>query len=380
MLTRSGKAAALLTAALFVVGFALRYVELLIVGAAFLTVIVIAALWMISRPKLDARREVRPVRVVEGKAATAVLTVTNRSRRRSPSMVALETFGDTVVPVAVPSLEPGATFSRPYKLPTDRRGVYQVGPLLVSRSDPFAFVRFGQRQRSFETLWVHPATYSVTPFPAGQAHDLDGPTSGAAPRGGVAFHTLREYVRGDDLRLIHWKSSARTGTLVVRHNVDTNQPRTLVVLDTRSDVYTEDSFDDAVRCAASIVVACAANRFPVRLRTTDGLTLSAERGARVDTVLDQLAGLARSPTAGLANIAAQAAGERGGLSLAVITGQSTASDLVAVGPLRARFESVTIGRIGVSGRGRVHELPGAVLINAETAADWAQAWNRRVRR
>ena len=85
---------------------------------------------------------------LRGQPATGVLTVTNSARRRSPGMVVLEHFGETVVPVTIPSLPRGGTLTRPYRLPTDRRGVFQVGPLTISRSDPFQLMRIGQQQRS----------------------------------------------------------------------------------------------------------------------------------------------------------------------------------------------------------------------------------------
>jgi uncharacterized protein (DUF58 family) len=380
MLTRYGRQFAIFAGGLLLVGWLAGYMPLVMVGAACSTVLTIAALWMLSRPRLSAEREIRPNRVVEGHPATGVLTVTNRSRRRSPGMVVLEHFGDAVVPVTIPSLPRGGSHARPYRLPTDHRGVFQVGPLTVSRSDPFHLMRVGQQQRTHETLWVHPATQDVTPFPNGRTRDLEGPTSGEAPQGGIAFHTLREYVMGDDLRLIHWKSSAKTGDLMVRHNVDTFQPRSLVVFDVHDKVYTDEGFEHAVRVVASLLVASVRNHFPIRLRTTSGLVMGSETGERLERFLDQLAALQPEPEASLASISRQVASERGGFSLAVITGQATATDLSVIGPLRGRFQNITIGRVGVRGRGSVHELPGAVLINAATSVEFAQAWNRRVRR
>lgn len=380
MLTKYGRQFAIFAGGLLLIGWVAGYMPLVMVGAACSTVLAIAALWMLSRPRLAAEREIRPNRVVEGHPATGVLTVTNRSRRRSPGMVVLEHFGEAVVPITIPSLPRGGSYTRPYRLPTDHRGVFQVGPLTVSRSDPFQLMRVGQQQRTHETLWVHPATQSVTPFPNGRTRDLEGPTSGEAPQGGIAFHTLREYVMGDDLRLIHWKSSAKTGDLMVRHNVDTFQPRSLVVFDVHDKVYTEEGFEHAVRVVASLLVASIRNHFPIRLRTTSGLVIGSETGERLERFLDQLAALQPEPEASLASISRQVASERGGFSLAVITGQATATDLSVIGPLRGRFQNITIGRVGVQGRGSVHELPGAVLINAATSVEFAQAWNRRVRR
>ncbi|MFN0028422.1 MAG: DUF58 domain-containing protein, partial [Acidimicrobiales bacterium] len=220
----------------------------------------------------------------------------------------------------------------------------------------------------------------VSPFPNGTTRDLEGPTSGEAPQGGIAFHTLREYVVGDDLRLIHWRSSAKVDTLMVRHNVDAHRPRTLIVFDVNEHVYAGDSFEQAVRVVASLMMANARNHFPVRMRSTAGLVIGSESGAQLDRIMDHLAAIRPDPEASLRRVASQVAAERGGFSLAVITGQAGVSDLAAVGPLRSRFANVTIGRVGVRGRGGVFELPGAVLINASTSTEFAQAWNRRIRR
>jgi uncharacterized protein (DUF58 family) len=379
-MTRFGRAALVLAVVSVAAGIALGYQDLAIVGMAVLVVVVGAAAWNLARPRLEAERVLRPDRVVEGSPATAVLTVTNRSRRRSPAMVAIEAFGDATVSVSLPSLEPGGAHSRPYKLPTERRGVFTVGPLTVRRSDPFHLMHTGQRQRSTETLWVRPLTHRMSPFPNGTTRDLEGPTSGEAPQGGIAFHTLREYVVGDDLRLVHWKSSAKTDRLMVRHNVDTFQPRTLVIFDVDASVYDEDSFEHAVRVVASLMVANAASNFPVRLRTTAGLVLASETGDRIDRVLDHLAAIRPHPQASLARMGPQVATERGGFSLAVVTGRAGVSELAAVGPLRYRFSNVTIGRLGGPGSGGVFDLPDAVLINAATSAEFATAWNRRIRR
>lgn len=378
--TRYGRATAALAFGLLVAGIGLGYPEVVTVGVALAIVLVTAALWMLSRPRLLAERELRPNRVNEGDPATAVLTVSNRSRRRSPAMVALESFGDTFVPISVPSLEAGGSHMRPYRLPTERRGVFQVGPLTVSRSDPFHLMQTGQQQRTTETLWVHPIAHQIHPFPNGITRDLEGPTSGEAPEGGIAFHTLREYVYGDDLRLIHWRSSAKTDRMMVRHNVDTYQPRTLVIFDVDAEVYDGDSFEDAVRVVASLMVANTRSKFPIRLRTTSGLVLGSESGDRIERILDHLAAIQPSAGARLADLAQQLVMERSGFSLAVITGQAGVRELAAIGPLRTRFQNVTIGRVGVRGRGGIYELPGAVLINAGTSSEFAQAWNRRIRR
>src|SRR5690606_20991656 len=134
----------------------------------------------------------------------------------------------------------------PYELPTSRRGVISVGPMVLRRADPFGLVETTTHYGVIRTLWVHPRVHPIRALPSGVSRDLEGPTSDTAPQGGMAFHTLREYVRGDDLRHIHWRSTARLGNLMVRHMVDSSHPVNTVVLDTRAERYDPVRFEDAV--------------------------------------------------------------------------------------------------------------------------------------
>ena len=81
---------------------------------------------------------------------------------------------------------------------------------------------------------------------------------------------MREYAVGDDLRLVHWPSTARVGQLVVRHNVDTAQPYTVVLADLRPSDYSAETFEEAIDVTASLVVSLAAGQAPVQLRLTNG--------------------------------------------------------------------------------------------------------------
>jgi hypothetical protein len=82
----------------------------------------------------------------------------------------------------------------------------------------------------------------------------------------------------------------------------------------------------------------------------------------------------------LGTLGLRAARDPSGLSLACITGRATVDDLKGLGPLRARYEHLTIVRVGTGARAGVFELAGAVLINAPNSQDFARAWNRRIRR
>lgn len=378
MLTRPGRIFAAITASCLVLGWVFGYRPLVAVGCAFFVVLLVALFWVLRKPSVEASRIVEPERVRVGSEATSTLTITNRGRRRTNGGVALEQFGLRLLPVTLPSLSGNGVGEVTHELPTNRRGVYAVGPLLVDRSDPFGFVRTGQRRTGNAVLYVHPLVHTLDPFPSGLNRDLDGPSFGEAPEGGITFHNLREYVEGDDLRLVHWRSFARTGEMMVRHNVDTYQPRTLVILDTRSTIHDADSFDAAVSAAASIVEANMAKRFPFSLKTTCGRTL--DHLMSRTRVLDELAAINMSSGGSIADVVEQARRGQGGVSLAVISGRCSAEDLSVLGPLRNKFAAITIGRLGAKGHGGLTRLPGAVLINAEESHDFARSWNQRVRR
>jgi uncharacterized protein (DUF58 family) len=380
MLTRNGWWFAALGAVCLVAGIALSYRELVILGLAFLGCLIVAAISVGLRPSLEVKREVSPHRVSEGDGASGVITITNLGRRRSASVEARETLGHSVVTLSLPSLAPGSEHTETYRLPTERRGCYTVGPLHISRSDPLRLVSVSQADHSEVFLWVLPRVHKASPIPTGRSQDLEGPTSNSAPRGGIAFHSLREYVAGDDPRLIHWKSTARTGTLMVRHTVITNEPRLLIVLDTSRDPYDDESFEDAVRVAASLVAAGAEKRYPIDFRTTGGVAGSVDpTGLGLNDVMDKLAAVQPSESdPGLRALVRMAPARNRGVSLGAVTGQPPIEQARTVGMVHGRFDMATIIQLGERFERPPLNVSGVFAINASTSTQWAQKWKVRI--
>jgi uncharacterized protein (DUF58 family) len=380
MPTRSGIAVAIGAVLFLLLGWLADYPELIALGLAGLAALVVAALWMLLRPDLAASREIRPQRVAAGESAFGVLTVTNEGRRRSPPIMAAEAIAARQVTIPVPGLKPGATHQASYRLPTDRRGVYQVGPLTIGHTDPFRLMRIGRDYTSYSTLYVHPRMSHVEPVPSGQTRDMDGPTSSFSAQGGVAFHSLREYVPGDDWRLIHWKSTARAGNLMVRHNVVPNEPRLMVVLDTSAAAHTERTFENAVSAAASLAVAAIRGGFPLELRTTGGDVYATERGGEGAVgVLDLLASAQVSTSDdGLAAVPGMVTLDDS-VSLGVVTGQPDPRLLTVLPAVRRHFLMVSLVQFLDQFDAPPAALNGVVALSARTIDEFATTWNRLVR-
>ncbi|WP_232303724.1 DUF58 domain-containing protein [Pseudofrankia sp. DC12] len=281
----------------------------------------------------------------------------------------------------------GGASSRSLELPLDtqRRGMIGFGPVLVRRSDPFGLVSSASWLAAADVLRVRPRAVPLGAAPAAPARDPDGRTADGAA-GGVIFHGLREYVSGEDLRFVHWPSSARTGVLMVREHVEPSEPASTVVLDTRPVAYPPgevgaETFEEAVDVAASVLLGCAQESLGVVLLTTAGVRRPG-RGRAPETyaLLDDLAEVDLDP-AGTLDVLGTV--RRGGVgTLVVVTGGFDDGQLRAVAPVVHRFGQVVVVRVGArslaAARARSRRTPAGRprLRRASSAPDAATLLGR----
>lgn len=380
MLTTTGRSALLLGIIATIVGVLAGWTEVAVVGVALLVAVASALAWIRNRAPLEVRRELDPIRVTRGTPAHAVLVVRNRSSRSVPQATAEDYVGGVSRPVALPRLAADTSAEVSYPLPTQRRGVVAVGPMTLERSDPFRFVRFVQTYGDVRHLFVHPRRHPLTRLPATMLRTADGPSTDTSPRGSVVFHALREYVPGDDRRHIHWRSSARTGTLMVRQYVDTSQPDLTVLLDNRRSRHSDESFEEAVEITASLVIACSDDRFPTRLRTTDHQALDPRPGQSPSQYfLDTLAGIDLEPGGSLATVLDSLLVRGGGTTLIVVTGDPDPIEIRAVAGMSNRYRSVVLIDVNPRPDGARTVYAGLEHHVVGSAREFVARWNAGAR-
>ncbi len=381
-MTRSGWAALGGGLVLVFVGIVLRWVPAAVVGAGAVALVLLALAFLWRPAGLDVSRFLVPGRIPRGEEALCELTLTNTGRLGLPAQRAEQQVGDEVMRFVLPRLRRGATEQQTFPLPTNRRGIFEVSPFRTVRQDPFGLVRRVRNIGRPDELWVYPRVLPFRSLPAGFSRPAEGPTSDMAPQGSLTFHRLREYVVGDDLRLVHWKSTARTGTLMVRHMVDTSQPYSVVVCDLRPQVYSAETFELALDASASAVVAASRNGGPIQLRLTDGKVVGGEDTDHSQLALDVLTAADPDPNGTLTQALLRLRRERGGTSLVVVTGELDPADLVAASRLRRAFTRVmVISVVEPNADATRHAaVPGVHLLTASGDDELVNGWNLEVMR
>jgi uncharacterized protein (DUF58 family) len=254
--------------------WALGWIELAFVGATLLAAVLLAVPFVFGRMRYRVEIELQPRRVVAGERALGRLVVHNVADATSvPSQLELP-VGRGLAEFVIPSIPAGGQHEELFAVPTQRRAVITAGPAASVRGDQLGLLRREVRWTEPVELFVHPVTARLKPSAAGLVRDLEGEITKTITDNDISFHALRAYEPGDALRNVHWRTSARTGQLMVRQYEETRRSQLLLVQATSRPHYaSDDEFELAVSVLASLGVQVI--RDATRLATaTDRLRLN----------------------------------------------------------------------------------------------------------
>jgi uncharacterized protein (DUF58 family) len=280
-----------LAIAFWIIGSMLGWRELLVTALIVTIVLVLCAVFLFGRTEYDIDLDLARTRVVVGERAVGALTLTNPgSRAILPSRVVLP-VGSGRGEFGIQRLSPGERTEELFSIPTQRRGVVEVGPVSIVKGDPLGLFERAHRRDDPVDLFVHPQTVLFDGQSLGFLRDLEGLPAADLSRDDVSFHALNEYQPGDDLRHVHWRSTARTGVMMVRQYEETRRSHFVIGLSTSSADYasTED-FELGISVAGSIGLRALRDSQRVDVRV-QGRELRAGSGKQL---LDSLAAVENS--------------------------------------------------------------------------------------
>lgn len=234
------------------------------------TVLLLGLAFTFGRWNYDASIDLESRRVRIGDRVLGRVLIQNGRRRSASTRVELP-VGAQVARFAVPRLGADEAHEQGFVVPTRRRAVITVGPVRSVRSDPLGLFH---RQRSWTDpveLFVHPETVLLPSRATGFLKDVEGVATQNLSSSDVSFHALRDYVPGDDRRSIHWRTTARTGRLMVRQFEETMRTHLLLLLSLRTGDYADPrDFELAVSTVASLGVAATREHREVSVYTSAG--------------------------------------------------------------------------------------------------------------
>jgi uncharacterized protein (DUF58 family) len=390
LLTRRGWMLAGSSLAFFVGGWLFAIVELTILGVAIVVLCAGAAAFVSFRPvEVRTQRTLHPPRVHAGASSRVDLEVRNTGTRRTPVLHVRDPFdrGWRWARFLVPPLAPKTATRAAYRLPTEERGIFDIGPLEVALSDPFGLATATFTSVGVTQLTVYPRIDVISPLPTAQGHDPH--SSARHPRAllgqGEDFYALRPYEVGDDLRRVHWASTARLDDLMIRQDEMPWQTRSTILLDTRARVHTAASLELAVSAAASIHAASHRVYSLVRLLSSDGTDSGFGTGhTHAEAVLEHLATLDATREDRFAGVAANLRRAGNGGSLAIVTtDRASTADLEAMARLRTRYGTivlVVIERSATSPDALATAAPAplptvSALVKVNARTSFAAAWD-----
>ncbi|MGH2749074.1 MAG: DUF58 domain-containing protein [Actinomycetota bacterium] len=324
-------------------------------GFALIALVAIAAAVVnLGTHDLSVARRIVPERAHAGQPVTVTLEVRNEGRGAAPLVLIEDRFPQGLLGTArfaIQGLEPSGERAARFVIRARRRGRYEIGPLNLSFVDPFSLARVRTQISGVTGFLIHPRVENLTaPRDIGERRSMSSaalrqPTTAR----GEDFYTLREYVEGDDLRKIHWPSTAKRSRYMIRQEETPWHNRATIVLDDGpmpyEGVHDGSSFERAVEAAASFADHFHRSGYSYRLLGAHSPGVPAGRGSEhFVRCLDALAVLDLASSNRDDALLARLSGieSSGGEAALVVVGGSLSADIaLALTRCRRSFRQVT---------------------------------------
>ncbi|MGH2771950.1 MAG: DUF58 domain-containing protein [Actinomycetota bacterium] len=216
--------------------------------------------------KITAARKVPPV-AIAGEEAPSEITLTNPSKAtKGPLVLSDSMFDDHSF--LVESLGPRSSVTLRTAVTPPKRGVFGRHDLKLQTGAPFGIARVSRKIEVESPITVHPRWAALNTFPLLELTSTPQESLHERRRddGGTDFFGLREYRPGDSLRAVHWKSTARFGSLLVKEYEEQIGSRLGILIEgTTTGIGADTSFETSVSCAASLVMYALDAGHPVQL-------------------------------------------------------------------------------------------------------------------
>lgn len=287
MPTRDAVAVAVLAALLLFVALNLQAGWVYAVDALLMGLLIVG--WISARISVRglAVQRSMPVEAFEGEEVSVTLTVAASRWTRHLLLLRDAVPGLGLTHLSVPVVSPQAA-TVAYRAPARRRGYHTVETVEVSSGGLTGLFVAGARPRAPGALLVYPRYWVLRQFLLPGRTDQYADVLLRATRTGLEFAGVRDFRDGDTLRHVHWRSTARRGTLVVREFEEELFPAATLLLDTRAGVHTgtedDNTFEDLIRAAASIAHFVTSAAQPVRLIHSEGREAKALTGGWKETL------------------------------------------------------------------------------------------------
>lgn len=379
-MTGRGLAVLSLSASLWVWARSLGIGELSQIALGLVVACIGAFLWMRFRNRgLQVTRSFGSSRVERGQSVPMELRIKHFDGKSTPPLTieqplpgSLGSFRTEVAPLLVGDhrLEETVQFNK--------RGRYLLEHIVVMLTDPYGIARSKRKFDDPVSVLVYPRVDVLgTPDNALHARLSESTRRAPAPQG-EDFYGVREYRSGDDPRRIHWPTSARLGTLMVREEEVAGRDRVTILLDDRTSAHNEETFDWSVDAAASVMDLYVRMELMVRLVRPGAPDTHAGRGVlQYERIMDELATASLQP-AGEERVLAIARRGQDDV-LVMILGEIGPAMVAGLARISGRYrEVVAMFAPGLQGSLRFgNELrrAGARIVQPRSGESIAQAWD-----